>query len=436
MSSESRPLTLARIFRFWLPMAGTWLMMSIEGPFVAAIIARLDDPKYNLAAFGVAFAVAILVEAPVIMILSASTALVEGPDSYRRLRNFTFALNLGVTLLMLALLLTPAWRSIAGGVMGLPPRVVDLSQVALLILTPWPAAIGYRRFFHGLLIRHGLTRRVAYSTLVRLTFMAGSSLALYLSTDLPGTWVAAAGLSSGVCAEAAISRWMVRRIVRRTLGNPPASAERDASITYRHITSFYMPLALTSIISLTVQPMVTFSMGHARFALESLAVLPAVGAFSFIFRSMGLSYQEVAIALLAEDKNNAPAVHRFAWLLALGATAAMALISFTPLAWVWFRDMSRLSVELTSFALLPTRIMTLLPGLSVLLSLQRAILVANRRTAPLTWASAIEVLGIVLVLALLIGRLDLVGAVAAAVALVVGKAASNLYLVPPCVKVR
>ena len=68
-------------------MAGTWLMMSIEGPFVAAIIARLDDPKYNLAAFGVAFAVAILVESPVIMILSASTALVAGPLSYRRLRN-------------------------------------------------------------------------------------------------------------------------------------------------------------------------------------------------------------------------------------------------------------------------------------------------------------------------------------------------------------
>lgn len=417
-------------------MAGTWLMMSIEGPFVAAIIARLDDPKYNLAAFGVAFAVAILVESPVIMILSASTALVAGPLSYRRLRNFAFALNLIITLFMLALLLTPAWRTVAGGVMGLPPRVVELSQVALLILIPWPAAIGYRRFFHGLLIRHGLTRRVAYSTVVRLTFMAGSSLALYLATDLPGTWVAAAGLSSGVCAEALVSRWMVRRIVRRLLHDAPAIEARDAAITYRHIGSFYAPLALTSVISLTVQPLVTFSMGHARFPLESLAVLPAVGAFSFIFRSMGLSYQEVAIALLAEDEANATPVYRFAWMLALGASAAMALIAFTPLAWVWFRDISNLSVELTSFALPPTRIMTLLPGLSVLLALQRAILVAARRTAPLTWASAIEVLGIVLVLAALIGRFDLVGALAAAIALVVGKLASTLYLVPPCTRVR
>lgn len=417
-------------------MAGTWLIMSIEGPFVAAIIARLDEPKYNLAAFGVAFAVAILVESPVIMILSASTALVDGPLSYRRLRNFTYALNLAITLFMLVLLLTPAWRTIASGVMGLPPRVVELSQVALLIMTPWPAAIGYRRFFHGLLIRHGLTRRVAYSTLVRLTFMSGTSLTLYLFTDLPGTWVAAAGLTAGVSAEAAISRWMVRRIVSRIFISAQVENKRDALITYQRILSFYAPLALTSVISLAVQPLVTFSMGHARFALESLAVLPAVGAFSFIFRSMGLSYQEVAIALLAEDEANAPAVYRFAWLLALGASAAMAGIAFTPLAWVWFRDISNLSIELTSFALWPTRIMTLLPGLSVLLSLQRAILVAARRTGPLTWASMIEVLGVVLVLALLIGRFDLVGALGAAVALVVGKAASNLYLVPPCARVR
>ena len=45
------------IFRLWVPMAGTWLMMSLEPPFLAAIIARLAEPKENLAAFGVSFAV-------------------------------------------------------------------------------------------------------------------------------------------------------------------------------------------------------------------------------------------------------------------------------------------------------------------------------------------------------------------------------------------
>ena len=45
---------------------------------IPAGVARLADPKINLAAFGVSFAVAVLVESPIIMILSASTALVQG----------------------------------------------------------------------------------------------------------------------------------------------------------------------------------------------------------------------------------------------------------------------------------------------------------------------------------------------------------------------
>jgi hypothetical protein len=48
-------VTYKKIFVFWMPLAATWLMMSVEGPFLAAVIARLAEPKYNLAAYGVAF---------------------------------------------------------------------------------------------------------------------------------------------------------------------------------------------------------------------------------------------------------------------------------------------------------------------------------------------------------------------------------------------
>ncbi len=67
------PLSQGRILVFWVPLALTWLMMASEGPFITAIIARLDEPKFNLAAYGVAFSLALIVEAPVIMLMSAST---------------------------------------------------------------------------------------------------------------------------------------------------------------------------------------------------------------------------------------------------------------------------------------------------------------------------------------------------------------------------
>jgi hypothetical protein len=408
-------------------------MMAVEAPLLLAVIARLDDPKNNLAALGLTYAVAILIESPVIMMLGASTALVQGPTSFRRLRRFGEILNGAITVGMLALLLTPAWRFIAGELIAVPPRIVALTQVALLILLPWPASIGYRRFYQGLLIRHGMTRRVAYGTVIRLATLASTTLMLFLASDLPGVWIAACGLTAGVCVEAIAARVMAAGVVRELSARRPAPS--DDSITYRGIITFYTPLALTSMISLVAHPMTTFFMARARYPLESMAVLPVVNSLSFIFRALGLSYQEVGIALLARDRRNWSRVARFGAALAVGGSLAMGLIVFTPLADVWFRTLSGLPEELARFALLPARILSLLPAFSVMLSIQRTVLVHGRDTAPISWATGIEVAGIALTLAICIGPLDMVGATAATIAFIVGRWGANLYLIPACSRV-
>jgi len=79
-------LTNRRILGFWLPLASTWLMMSVEGPFLMAVIARLQNPTENLAAYGIAFVLALVIESPVIQFLSSSTALVSNRDTYFAMR--------------------------------------------------------------------------------------------------------------------------------------------------------------------------------------------------------------------------------------------------------------------------------------------------------------------------------------------------------------
>ncbi|MCJ7680433.1 MAG: hypothetical protein MUP70_06900, partial [Candidatus Aminicenantes bacterium] len=140
-------LSLKKILLFWLPLASTWLMMAAEGPFLAAVIARLAEPKFNLAAYGVAFSLGIFIEAPIIMIMSASTALVKDWSSYLRLRNFTNFLNAVLTFLILLVCLPPVFQVVAVRLIGLPAEVVRLTQQAVIFLIPWPGVIGYRRFY-------------------------------------------------------------------------------------------------------------------------------------------------------------------------------------------------------------------------------------------------------------------------------------------------
>jgi hypothetical protein len=357
-------LTARRILVFWLPLAATWLMMAAEGPFLAAVIARLADPAYNLAAYGVAFSLALLVEAPIIMIMSAATALVRDRQSYLAMRNFTHALNAAITLLMAIALLPPVFDAIALTLLGLPPEVARLAHVATAILLPWPGAIGFRRFYQGVLIRRGLTRRVAYGTVIRLSGMAATGLALYRHTPLEGAWIGAAALTVGVTLEALAARAMANRTVVELV----ATAGTGNPLSYRSIATFYYPLALTTVLALGLQPIVTFFMGHAPAPLRSLAVLPVVSSLVFIFRALGLAYQEVGIALIGDEFENYQPLRRFAFLLGVGVTVGLGIIAWTPLARVWFHDVSGLSPELTDFAIVPARLLVVIPALTVLLS--------------------------------------------------------------------
>jgi len=473
------------IFLFWLPLALQWIMMALEGPFLAAVIARLADPTFNLAAYGVAFAFAILVESPVIMLMSASTALVEDAASYRKLRAFATGLNVLSTALLVALLFPPVFDLVLRSGLGLPTHVADLVYGSLWILLPWPAAIGYRRFLHGILIRSGLTRRVMYGTLIRLSGMAGAGL-LLAGTGLPGAWVGAGALSTGVVLEAVAAGFMSRGAIRRlldpeeaALGDAAARAEsaspqgaspaehadvsdrpvvahdpallREAGaatgsvralaeagrptsevsepeLGFGDIARFYYPLALTSFIGLTTQPILTFFMGRAPAPVESLALFPVVIALYFIFGTLGLSYQEAAIALVGRKGEYRKELGRFATGLAVAASGGLGLIAFTPMARVWFEGVSGLEPAMAAMAFAPAQIIALAPALSVIMGYQRALLVQARRTRPITLATAIEVTSIALLFPFFGWGLGLMGVTAAMAALVCGRTLGVIFL--------
>jgi hypothetical protein len=432
-----RSLSQGFIFKFWVPLASTWLMMSVEGPFLAAVIARMAEAKFNLAAYGVAFALALLFESPIILMMSASTALVRDRESLLKLRNFCYCLNAVITTLMALCLIPQVFNVLARDIIGLPPEVAALTYRATMFLLPWPAAIGYRRFYQGILIRSGRTRLVAYGTLVRLGSMAGTALLLSHLGKTEGCVVGTAALSAGVVMEALASRFMAAGSVRRLLGaRSEAVGGATESLGYVAIAHFYYPLALTAMLTMGVNPLVTFFLGQSRLPVESLAVMPVVNSLVFIFRSLGLAFQDVGIALLGKGGEGYAPLRRFAAGLGAIAVAGLAAIAYTPMMTLWFHHLSGLSMELTRIAALPVRVLAFMPAFSVLLSFQHAMLVAGRQTRPITWATLIEVCGVALCLFLGIRVLGMVGADAAACALMLGRVGAVAYLAAPVSRVK
>ena len=173
------------------------------------------------------------------MIMIASTALVTDRMSFLKLRNFTYALN-AITHLHArsACFLPPEWTLSRGSSLVFPVMWRISPTTSLIILLPWPGAIGYRRFYQGLLIRSGQTRRVAYGTVVRLLSMSLTGIVLYSAWELPGAYVAAAALTTGVVCEAVAARIMSFRQVQRLLLDENGVMN---SLRYRGIAKFYYP---------------------------------------------------------------------------------------------------------------------------------------------------------------------------------------------------
>ncbi|MDH7514411.1 MAG: hypothetical protein QHI48_00860 [Bacteroidota bacterium] len=423
---QSDPPTLRSVANQWIPMSATWIMMAVEGPFLAAVIARLPNPDVNLAAYGVAFSFAMLLEAPIIMMLSASTAIVKDIVSYKRLRNFLLAMNTVITLCMIVLILPPVFHFVATRLIGLPIRVARLTHTATTVLLPWPAAIGFRRFWNGILISNRLTRRVAYGTLVRLASIAAVATIIAAWTRMEGAVVGALALSVAVTVEAVASRIMTSTSIRRV--QAAVLSHDAASSSYGAIARFYFPLAMTSVLALGVQPVIAFFVGRSRMPIVSLAVLPVVNSTVFLFRSFGHSLQEVAIANMGPGFTGYPVLRRFAVLLGAISTFGILCIAFTPLSHLWLKGVAGLEDRLLSAAVPPLMIQSAIPAASVLMAFQHAVLISARRTTAVTTGTFVEACVIVGTLALLTMGFDIVGATAAAFALLAGRLSANLSL--------
>jgi hypothetical protein len=422
-SPDGTDLTYGKIFKFWSPLALTWLMMAIEGPFLAAIIARMPEAKINLASYGVAFSFALIFEAPIIMITSASTALVKDRISFIKLRNFTYACNVILTLLMFLISTPFIFDVIALKIMNLPPDAASIAQQAAFALLPWPGMIGVRRFNNGINISSGQTHLVAYGTVIRISAMAGAALILHALTDMHGAVIGTCALSSGVTTEAIASTIMTNKARKQLLATERTSHE---PIRYRGIFNFYYPLAITSILTMGIGPMVTFFMGQSRYPLESLAVLPVINGLTFLFNCFGISYQEVTIAMLGA-KNRYRTLLIFGRTMGITTSVLFGLLAFTPLAHIWLVIISGLTEELASFAELPLRVNLLLPGLTVLVSFQRAILVRAYKTKIMTISTIIEFVLIFVWLFVTIHFFSFIGAVAAMSSVIFGRMIASFY---------
>ena len=369
--------------------------MGIEMPMIAVAMTRMPGGDPHLAALGaLVYPLSLLIEAPIIMLLAASTALVRNLDIHEQLRRFAHATAAVLTGIHVLIAFTPAFDVIALDLIGVPDAILEPGRLGMQIMTPWTWAIAYRRFQQGVLIRCEQSKLVVYGTIIRLLAnIAALVIGLTVGT-WPGIVVGAIAIICGVTAEAIWAGWCFHRFAKPVLRQQQIARQQadannvEAPLKWSAFAAFYIPLAFTPLITIIIQPIGSWAMSKMAEPLLSLAAWPAVYGIVFLTRTAGYAFNEVVVALAGKPGGHR-ALRQCGYGIAVIATTLLLVMATTPLGNWWFGTVTGMSPELTALASTSLIVAILMPGYAVAQNYHQGILVHNKRTRPITEAVVI-----------------------------------------------
>jgi len=389
-------LSTRGILKTWWPLALSWFMITVEQPILAAVVARSIDPKVQLAAWGLAFSLVLVLSAPSISTLAASTALSRDKASYRQGRRYVIWLSVGLTAVHLLLAFTPVFDLVVFGLISAPAELAEPVRSGVRIMLPFVPSLAIRRFQYGVLIRCDQTRAVSLGTVMRLILEVVLAVGLFGLLRWDGVIVASTAISTGVVFEAVYATLRVRPVVRKNLlsaipGDPP--------LTWGRFLRFYLPLVLTTFMQILLQPLVSASLSRMPDSLSSLALWPVLYGVLLMTNSAAYAFVESVIVLL-DRPGSIELLRRFTWRLGLSLAAVPLALAITPLGDLWFNRIAALPPELLHQARLSLWLVIPLPALTALSSLFQGTLINSQRTRRITEADALSLATVTALLAL------------------------------------
>jgi progressive ankylosis protein len=418
----SRNRQLIHLWQQFIPLSLSDVSMALGDPLTTTTLAHLPDARTNIAAVGVAKTIAIFCESPIIMLLHASNALAPTQVSRRALWQFALIAS-GVMSLLLALTTLPFIFNIIGeGWLGVSPSLSGTIRSTLSIVILWPFAIGWRRYFQGLLIHGGQSNAVAQAGIIRL-LVVGGILAGGFSLQANGAVVAGMSLVWGVIAEAVAVTYLARKL--GATKPPELLSTPELPQDLAGVWKFYAPLGGTMILGWGARAALVGIVARSNDGSIALAAWPAAWGLVLVIANSTRMVQQIIIRnrKLISDR----VLITFAISVGIVCSLILLAVSGTPISEAaigYFIGNDRELIDRVRPVLLICAMMPLL------VSLQNALqgfLVSEGRTWGVNqaaWIGAIVMLGT----AYLASQLGQNGAISAATGMILGNIMEISYL--------
>ena len=414
-------MSYAQLTRFMLPLVVTALVQELSGQFLNGGMARMPKAVETLAAFGLAFGLALfLLRHPV----SGAAARLGPRRAHPRLPSL-LPLRAG------------RWAAIGRhfGQLGADAsgdldhqrsargrsRTREAVRLALLWLVPFPVLHGMTRFYSGELIRVRRTDIPAYATTTGIALSILAVFALLPLGFVRQTPILLPVLATytGALTELCVVAWGRWRLVRW-----PAPANAPV-LTYFYVLRFFWPLALIMAVQAGTRPLINVFVARSADGTEALAVLTIVYALGHIPYGWLNELRNLPTAFRQEG--DLAKIRRFCWGCCLFSCAWIVALFWTPAVNYILGAWIGIGPELIAHCKTPLLLFTGFPFVVSLRSYFHGIGLLQHRTQAMAPSAPSRVATVLLMLALL-ANFDLHGATQAVGALVSGHTVEALVV--------
>lgn len=434
-----RNITLAQLWREFLPLSLSDVTMACGDPVITTTLAHLPEARLNLAAVGLAKSLAVFFESPIIMILHASNALAGSSASRQALWRFTCLAGGGLSLLLTVLALPIVFNQVGPTVLGIPIELLTTVSQVLLLMGGWTFAIAWRRYFQGLLIYHGQSQALAKASVARLTTLI-AIMVFGFWLKLSGALLAGAALMIGVLVEAiVVTIFAYRSGATLPPPVPLAATQTETQIETQSRTQsrtqlpqnlkavwrFYFPLANSMLVVWGGRAMLISLLARAQDATVAIAAWSAAWGLVLVIANSTRMVQQMVIKYRRQVADRQLLI--FAMTVGGACSALLLLMSATPVGEQVVRSF------IGNDVILADRIKPVLlvcAGVPLLVAMQNAtqgFLVSEGRTGSVNFATWIGT-GLLLLIAIVAIDRGVPGSLAAAIAMVVAMLSEVLCL--------
>lgn len=359
------------LWRQFYHLAMSDITMALADPFRTIALSRFPFPEVTIAIISVIKSVVLCMESPVLTILHASTALSANHKSHIALRRFTLIISILLTIILLFLCYQPIYVWVFSNVFALTAPILETGKIALILIVPLPAAVAFRRFFQGILIRNRQEKEMSFASIMRLLSTVFVLIIGYYF-QLDAICIGAISFVAPAIFEALIVFLSVNKSVLNDTGE-----KTDLPVTINQVTRYYLPLGFTSIVVWVGKAALVAIIAHADRGLLAVAAWSVASGFLLPIANSTRMLQQIVIT--APKHLSQSIIFAFSVIIGLVACLPLLFLAFTNyghnLIHILLQDNTALIAEL-----LPSlKVLFILPFLVAMQNyLQGHLMILNR----------------------------------------------------------